>query len=343
MDKKKTMLKNLDMTSVDLVRRGANQEAKICLYKSADEPESDVPHGLLKSIQDTVKKWFDGFKKEDNIKDLKVAKSCYIDVIDKSIDRIIQDESLDSVEKAELAAESIDQFGETLKAEIAKAMEVDESDAQYKDEPLQKLTPEFKEGERKMRIDKSRFTPEELEMYNSLIAKGVVKDDDMDDEFFPDENEILSRKRTTYKTEEETPPQVHPEVKKALEEVETMKKSMEMNELKAVAQKYTVIGKKADELTGQLYEMKKSGSDIYDSYLAALDEQVRLVEKSKMFEEIGKSGYGYIPGGDTVGKIESIASEIQKADPTLGRHEEVMKAWDQHPELLAEYETKYQG
>lgn len=29
-------LKNLRLTSVDLVRRGANQEADICLYKSLD-------------------------------------------------------------------------------------------------------------------------------------------------------------------------------------------------------------------------------------------------------------------------------------------------------------------
>lgn len=32
-----TKLKNLRLTSVDLVRAGANQEADICLYKSADQ------------------------------------------------------------------------------------------------------------------------------------------------------------------------------------------------------------------------------------------------------------------------------------------------------------------
>ncbi len=31
-----TKLKNVHLTSVDLVRRGANQEADICLYKSFD-------------------------------------------------------------------------------------------------------------------------------------------------------------------------------------------------------------------------------------------------------------------------------------------------------------------
>lgn len=33
-----TKLKNLQLTSVDLVKAGANQEADICLYKSLDGP-----------------------------------------------------------------------------------------------------------------------------------------------------------------------------------------------------------------------------------------------------------------------------------------------------------------
>ena len=35
-----TKLKKMKLTSVDLVRAGANQEADICLFKSADPPEA---------------------------------------------------------------------------------------------------------------------------------------------------------------------------------------------------------------------------------------------------------------------------------------------------------------
>lgn len=35
---KTTMLKNMRLTSVDLVGRGANQEADICLFKGLDAP-----------------------------------------------------------------------------------------------------------------------------------------------------------------------------------------------------------------------------------------------------------------------------------------------------------------
>lgn len=39
-----TKLRNLKLTSVDLVRAGANQEADICLFKSLDgEPHENTP------------------------------------------------------------------------------------------------------------------------------------------------------------------------------------------------------------------------------------------------------------------------------------------------------------
>lgn len=38
-----TKLRNLRLTSVDLVRAGANQEADICLYKSLDGAPAEEP------------------------------------------------------------------------------------------------------------------------------------------------------------------------------------------------------------------------------------------------------------------------------------------------------------
>lgn len=38
-----TKLKKLKLTSVDLVRAGANQEADICLFKSAEPPPQENP------------------------------------------------------------------------------------------------------------------------------------------------------------------------------------------------------------------------------------------------------------------------------------------------------------
>ena len=48
-----TKLKNMRLTSVDLVKRGANQEADICLYKGLDghpeAPHSEEPRTISKS------------------------------------------------------------------------------------------------------------------------------------------------------------------------------------------------------------------------------------------------------------------------------------------------------
>lgn len=44
-----TLLKNMKLTSVDLVGRGANQEADICLFKSMDADPNEVPQTVSKT------------------------------------------------------------------------------------------------------------------------------------------------------------------------------------------------------------------------------------------------------------------------------------------------------
>lgn len=338
----KTKLKKLNMTSVDLVRRGANQNADIRLHKSADSGE--IPQGLWKSIQDVVSAWMNGQQEADPMKEFNIAKSSFVDALDYSMESIINDETMDSVAKAEMATESINQFSEALLGEVMKAVGIykatdgPESEEEYLEDEIPEDTdenpsedtedvpdePEYEEGEREMKIDKSRFTKDELMQYEALIAKGVVEED----EPAPEQKE-----------EDE----MHPEVKKALEKFEEMQKSMEMKELTEIAKKYAPLGEKEDELAQTLYDMKKSSPKSYDSYVALLDKQLDMVEKSGLFEEVGKSGHGHVPGGDVEGKINSIASEIMKADPNMNRYEAITKAWEQNPELLDQYERKLHG
>lgn len=354
MEKKKTRLKNLNMTSVDLVRRGANQRADIMLYKSADGGQEEIPQGLWKSIQDAVSAWWNG--QGDSQEEFNINKSAYLDALEYSLDSIRADESMDDVAKRDMAIESIGQFTEALTEDFLKSLGVEyepqngavsgeegqdnqtldgveKSQSEATDEGLGKAET-TEEGEREMKIDKSVFTAEELEQYQALIAKAKV--DEEEEEFVPEEEEPAEEK----KEDEE----LHPAVKKALEQMESMTKSMEMKELAEIAKKYAPLGEKEDELAETLYEMKKSSPKSYDSYVSLLDNMLGMVEKSGMFEEIGKSGHSTVSSGAGVeAKIESIASEIQKADPTLNRYEAIGKAWDQNPELLAQYEKEYQG
>ena len=124
-----------------------------------------------------------------------------------------------------------------------------------------------------------------------------------------------------------------------------MKKSYEMNALKEVAKKYEQpLGKKAEDVAKTLYDLKKSSQENYDSYVALLDEQVSLVEKSGTFAEIGKSGgYGFssVRKSEPELKIETIAKSYMSQNPGMSYNDAVTKAWMDNPDLAAAYEEAY--
>ena len=395
MSDRPTKLKKIKVTSVDMVRRGANQEAHINLYKSAgdnpgqdpptptnalDAPNpDDIPQGLWKSIAEAVK----GFLKAergnpddpDDVEDPEnpddkeagaegeteeVEKAAttfdehrmrmevrddrwrYQDALNASIESILFDDELSAEEKTNMMQQSIDEFSDAYKNMCTKLL--DATAHTKKDTPAAvgksegEIPHETEEGEVEMsksyKIDTSRFDDQEMATYNALIAKGRVEVEDPEDD--PEDKPV-----------EKAAPEVHPEVKKALEEVEALKKSYEMREMREIAKKYSApLGKKEDELANTLYEMKKSSETSYNEYIAVLDQSVELVNKSGMFEEIGKSGnrtYGYsnVAKSEPEAKIDSIAKSYQEKDPTMDYNTAVLKAWENHPELMDAYDEQY--
>lgn len=89
--------------------------------------------------------------------------------------------------------------------------------------------------------------------------------------------------------------------------------------------------------------MHKSDPDNYTAYVKVLDKSLALVEKSGLFNEIGKSAGGYSTAGGTVEKVNQIAGEIMKSDPRMTREQAIAKAWTDHPELVADYDSEYMG
>jgi hypothetical protein len=134
-------------------------------------------------------------------------------------------------------------------------------------------------------------------------------------------------------------------VKKALDEnkilkaqMEEMQKNLEIKDLTAVAKKYEIIGKKADELAPKLYDLRKAGGTAYDDFVGLLDEQLTLVEKGGIFGEIGSSRSGSPGTGDELG---IIAAEIRKSNSGMSVEEAIAKAFEENPELAAKYEHEY--
>ena len=99
-------------------------------------------------------------------------------------------------------------------------------------------------------------------------------------------------------------------------------------ELTEVAKKYEILGFKTEELVPQLKGLKQF-PELYKQLITSLDTSLAAVEKSKMFEEIGKSGHG----GTVVTEVEKFATEIQKNNPKLGWREAIDAAYQAHPEL----------
>ena len=193
-----------------------------------------------------------------------------------------------------------------------------------------------------IKIDKSAFTPEELATYQTLIAKARVEyEDDMDDDMEDEMEGEIPTEPAKKKCKTPMAKSASPELTAALERLATLEKSVEMKEFTDVAKKYAPLGENEETLAQTLYDMKKSNEANYNAYIAVLDKSLGLVEKSGLFTEIGKSTSG--TAGGVIDKIEAAANEIQKSDATLSRDEAIAKAWENNPNLIAEYDNEYKA
>ena len=206
-------------------------------------------------------------------------------------------------------------------------------------------------------IDKSRFNDEQLAQYEALVAIGKAEVDpeankgEMDKKTPP---AVPPKQKTTEKAEVETmetkksaPAEFElPDfVKDAIAKSDKFIEEQQKKEMVDLAKKYDVLGQKPEELGAQLYELKKSNEDMYNTCIAMLDSQVALIEKSPLFAEIGKSGnaggsYNGLSGAQA--KADAKAKEIMKAAPDMSYTEAIAKAWED-PALAAEYDNEYFG
>ena len=123
-------LKNMRLTSVDLVRNGANQEADICLYKSADPAEapeqpSEAEIGIFKRLlnflrenpaegnvepTDPVEKDYTTFDQINSNRENSDKLWRYTDAFTCSIRSIQEDHDLDKEQKLQMMKQSLGEF-----------------------------------------------------------------------------------------------------------------------------------------------------------------------------------------------------------------------------------------
>ncbi len=394
-------LKNLSVTSVDLVDRGANPDAHVRLFKRKDaSPQSSVENdpdtGLFQKFMTWLAKGFqdaaapdgeefggvggqvenvekDAQTFSDNISREQLREvtsemfdNCY--ALSDSLCSIVCDKDLDAATKETMLLKSLDEFAQAVRSaatqwakglKAAKPQEeqagIPESTAQQ--ESLAKLLGQYgfsgapestiqePQGEKEetdtMKIDKSKMTPEEQAALAEFEKKYGIA-------------EPGGEGGTPAPSAEPAPAggALHPDVAKALsdfqaftkqqgEEIETLKKSLEIERLTAIAQKYETLGKKAPELAEKLYGLKKAGGTVYDDYVALLDESVAAVAKGGLFGELGSSRQGSAGTEQTLGiKAEELAKSSQGG---MASTDAIIKAFEENPELAAQYEAEYFG
>lgn len=319
----------MKLSSVDFVRRGANPAADIALYKSADMPQEDL--GLE----------IDVAKANDEL-------SMFTNALGHSFSTILKDHTLDDEEKLYMLHKSIGEFVDTMGEYLPPLDILEKSDDDYfldSEDYLQTAKSSNSKGDLNMtkfvNVDKSRLDARDQATLDYLIAKANGEEKFEKEDDVPAGKVNPAKAKEEMEDEKELPPALKKAFDEAMAKVYTLQKSAEMRELEEVAKKYECLGKKASEEALVLYDMRKAGEEVYKKYVAALDAQVEIVDKSGLFAEIGKSGnYNYAPvaKSEPETQIETIAKSYMTADPSLSYDMAVTKAWENNPQLFAAYE-----
>ena len=407
----KNKLQKVELTSVDLVAQGANQDAHIRLFKNRDgavgtdeqtsvlrkafdylrhlfedgdgEPapveksvtitKADIQHEY-KDYMENLQKSFDLVMEDDSYspeertellqkslcefhafmypavekwaENSLLAKSMVpFDEIEKSaetvsdrwmcnsaleasVNSIINDDALSDVEKSAMIAKSVDEFSETYK-NIFKSKEGDSPMALFNltDEQVELLKSIFKSADVEPEVEEVEEEVEkEKECKTDTCKEKQEKSADPEEEKEEEKVDIDDK-------------DIPESVKKAIQKSEDFIARMEMQEMEEVAKKYEILGENTSELAKSLKEMKETNEPLFKSCIAMLDKQVSLINKSGLFTEIGKSGVQADANGqESVAKARSFATEIMKSNPALTYDQAMAKAWDEHPELMNDFD-----
>lgn len=271
---------------------------------------------------------------------------CY--ALQNSLGTILSDEEVDEGKGLELMQQSLSEFttamngyvtlwsaGETAgirkRADVPEETELPMLEAAYGNlgKLIKKAREQKGESEEMMQIDKSKMSPEERAAYEAIIEKyavgeepvgkaGAVPETDEEGEEGAEKKKDCKKTKTAeleggadiYKG-------LHPAVRAEIESLKKYREAAEEKELRTVAKRYEIIGKKADELVPTLKSLKEAGGTAYDDMIGILDSMVAAVEQSGVFSEIGKSREGGSDGADAIEKARAQAMELRKTRPEL--------------------------
>ena len=364
--KKGNKLKLTEVNSVDLCPQGANPDADICLFKSADTTEPNTPasndekkRSFFKSIADAIATALQtaypvpfpaGVVEKDSMSfnDITARQEIdenmwkYLRAFEESVNSIVRDGDIEAAQKGTMLNDTLSQFSAKMTSLFPALIGTTKAD----DVPGE-LEKSIKEGDDIMEfnikdLDTSKLSAEDQATFKALVEKCAEGEPAT-----PPATEGTPAEPATPATEPaaksaETTPSLEdfPEFKKMFDEMAETKKALDSmiakqaeNEMLEVAKKYSILGKKPEELAGTLQTLKKSGDAAYNAYIEALDAQLNMVNKSGIFGEIGKSVHADVGTADEAyAKTEALAKSIA-AEKGITMEQAMVQVWETNPEL----------
>lgn len=286
---------------------------------------------------------------------------CY--ALQSSLCSILYDEELDSTKSLTAMQESLNEFCIVVQECMAKWSDGKQSNIIRKKEEEPEIVEKNNKnlrGEEEMKIDKSKLTDAERAFLESIekrygsiqaseAAEGLsVAAQTQQQSTNVGSTDLLSKaltdlgiadKTTEIEQEEDIYKGLNPVVKKELEALKKFREEVEEKELKAVAKKYEIIGKREEELLPVLKNLRAAGGTAYNDMIAVLDQAVDTVEKSGVFSEIGKAGEGVLEKGAWT-EAETKATELMKSKIGLTKAQAMDEIFQADPELAARCEKE---
>lgn len=256
-------------------------------------------------VKDSIQQWSEG--KTASI----VMKSEDVTDADLEVMKSARDRLAEAIEKASAAAGEPENSIEQMKGDDEMGIRIDKS----------KMTPAerafYEDIEKRCSIDDGGAEPPE-----EGVGKKADTDGDGPGGKEDDEEEKPGVKKSFPHAENTDPDDIykglHPAVRAEMESLRKFRQDAEDKELREVAKKYAIIGKKEDDLVPLFKSLRAAGGTAYDDMIAVMDQAVEMVEKSGAFSELGKSGHGSNEGGAWA-EAEAKAAEIMKSKTGISK------------------------
>jgi hypothetical protein len=371
--KGKTRLEDLEVKKIDAVDIGADQKANILIKKrgGVEEPKGNFfkrffnafcdslgvnSEEVRKSMEDEATS-FDDVMNEKKIYDVRdqIWNAC--NSLEQSIVSILLDKECEDKQAA--IAQSIEQFKafsddaskswikleraatdkeDTVVAddfEIAKMQEVIEKSCDPE-------TINKEEKENNMAFDISNMTEEEKkEALKALQDDAKANKEDAKKNSGSGEDQIQEAvNKAMSNAMEDVTKRFTSMMDKIMEPIQKRAEEAEQKSLEEVAKKYELLGTKAEDLVPVLKSMKETSDEAYNNFITSMDNNLAVIQKSGLFEEIGKSGGAHTGNNDTEGvaKMNAKVAEIKKSMPNLTDAQAQDIVMQNDPELRAMFD-----